>query len=385
MSENLSNQDKTNFLKRDWNDALRKVGGLAVRAAFLGFVIAMAFAVYRLGEIYGQPELYRALVAGACALGVFGHGVALTQQDSNASRMLHGIALSVWLVLSLFLASLYMFASSPQLASKLPAVMIELGAYVYALAFGIGLFTSTLSLVVPAVSNRQIFDATHPTLGAAVARFGEPLFIVLAVGVSSFHLFSFGNNVAKTDLFSTVMAMVIADLAFIVAEKKVLKELKARNETGREDRFDLVMWGLFAIAVMVYLLFVNMFSVRYTAGTLNPNDPMLKTIIDLYGVSPSLLIASGVVLALVTAFVDIRPSGTKTKSGDRFLVRVAKSLNQAAQDWGDVKAALPSRQGQKALPTPTVVMGSDGNETKPVEAEIINDTAGDGLPQEIKS
>lgn len=350
-----------------WAENIRKAAGLAVRIAFIAFCAAMAFAVYQLGLKYGQPMEYRLLVAAGCAIGVLGHGAAVTHRDTNAGRMMHGISVAVWLVLSLFLASLYMFVSSPQLAKSLPDTMIDLGAYVYALAFGIGLFTSTLALVIPSVARRPTVDPKNPTIGSAVARFGEPLFLILCIGTSSLHLFDFGMNIAKVGLFSTIASMLIADLAFIVAEKRVLHELQERNKSGKEDRFDLVMWGAFGIAVLVYLVMVNAFAVRHTAGTLDMSDPMLKTTIDLYGISPTLLILSMAVLALITAFIDIRPGEKKAKAdtGDRFLIRLAKKVDETRQDWGELRKALPSRQGQsdqEALPapTPTVVMGSSG-------------------------
>jgi protein-S-isoprenylcysteine O-methyltransferase Ste14 len=303
--------------KRDWYEMARAAGEYAVRLAFVAFVAAMAVAVLKLGETFTQPLEMRLLVAAGCAIGIFGHGVAVTatKNGTNAGRMMHGIALAVWLVLSVFLAGLYAFTSNELLASFVPEGMGNLGATVYALAFGIGLFTSTLALVVPAVAARPINDPTLPTLGSAVARFGEPLFLLLCIGASSLHLFTFGLEVAKVGLFSTVAAMVIADLAFVVAEKRVLHELRARRAAGRYDKFDLIAWGVFGLLVLVYLVLVNVYSVRHSAGTLDAGDPLLKTVIDFYGASPTLLILSMAALALITAFVDIHGQGNDLDAG----------------------------------------------------------------------
>lgn len=360
--------------KQDWSEFAREAGVYAVRAAFIAFVVAMALAVYLLGERFDQPQPMRLLVAAGCAIGIFGHGVAATatKNGTNAGRMMHGIALGTWLLLSLFLASLYALISSPDLAKFVPDGMAEIGALVYALCFGIGLFTSTLALVVPAVSARPINDAHMPTLGSAIARFGEPLFIILCIGASSLHLFTFGVDVAKVGMFSTVAAMVIADLSFIVAEKRVLHEVKARHEAGRYDKFDLVAWGVFGLLVLVYLVLVNVYSVRHTAGTLDAGDPLLRTVIDFYGASPTLLILSMAALALVTAFVDVRSGGDVIDTTGRpVLSRLAgtvKTQRQALQELRDAVAEpvsaprLPSATPQNALmnqDTAPAVMAAD--------------------------
>lgn len=374
----------SNLKKINWSDVLRKTGGLAVRAAFVGFVVAMAFAVYQLGLVYGQPELYRLLVAGACALGVYGHGVALTQQDTNASRMLHGVALAVWLVLSIFLAALYMFASSPQLASKLPAILIELGAYVYALGFGIGLFTSTLSLVVPSVARRKIDDEAHPSLGSAVSRFVGPLVLVFAIGVSSLHIFSFGMEVAKVGLMSSIAAMVIADFAFISAEKKVVSEVDSRRLTGRYDRADLVAWGFFALLVGLYLIAVNVFAIRHTAGTLTEGEPMLKLVTDLYGASPAILGLSYAALELFARMVNIEAGENVDRDGVPTLSKIARKVSTQRAAWQELKDAIGYEP--KRLPGATTM----ASETMPAPAhnetvDTDEETAGDGVPQGFKS
>jgi hypothetical protein len=320
--------------KKDKLSALRTVLSLAVHAAFIGFIVAMAFAVWKLGETYGQPMPYRYLVAGACALGVLGHGVSATREGTNVGRMMHGLALGVWLVLSVFLAGLYMVTSTPQFRDVLPAEMILIGGYVYALAFGIGLFTSVLALVVPSVAARPIEDGT--TLGGSVARFGEPVVVMLCVAASSLHLFLFGQNVAKLDLFSVLAAMLIADLAFVVAEKRTISELRARRAGGRYDKFDLVLWGLFGLGVLVYLVFVNVYSVRFTAGTLDANDPMLQRVTDFYAASPAMLI---------TALVD-KPAGAPDASNDTVTIkrptasRLADGIRAARAGRDEIGSAL---------------------------------------------
>jgi hypothetical protein len=329
--------------KRDWSEFAREAGVYAVRIAFVAFVVAMALAVYLLGERFSQPQPMRLLVAAGCAIGIFGHGVAATatKNGTNAGRMMHGIALGAWLLLSLFLASLYALISSPDLARFVPDGMAEIGALVYALCFGIGLFTSTLALVVPAVAARPITDARMPTLGSAIARFGEPLFIIQCIGASSLHLFEFGIGVAKVGMFSTVAAMVIADLSFLVAEKRVLHEVKARHAEGRYDRFDLIAWGIFGLLVLCYLVLVNVYSVRHTAGTLDAGDPLLKTVIDFYGASPALLILSMAALALVTAFVDVRAGGNVTNAEARpVLSRLAGTVRTQRAGLRELRDAV---------------------------------------------
>jgi hypothetical protein len=281
----------------------------AVLVAFVAFCVAMSYAVWKLGGFYAQPEAYRLLTAGGCALGVVGHGAAATRaQGTNAGRMMHGISLGTWLILSVFLAAVYMATSSPILSAELPPEMVSIGRWTYSLAFGIGLFTSTLALVVPSAAANPLADGSHATIGSALSKFGEPVVIILAIAASSLHLFSFGQNVARLDLFSIVAAMVIADLSFLVAEKKTISEIKARREVGRYDKFDLVMWGVFGLMVLAYLVLVNIYAVRFTSNTLNLSDPMLRSVIDFYAASPSILILCLAALSLITALVD-SPAG----------------------------------------------------------------------------
>jgi hypothetical protein len=352
----------TNYLKSHSNETkenFRHMLSHLVHVALIAFGAAMAYAVWALGDQYGQPVIYRFLVSSGCAFGVVGHGASATRQTTNASRAVHGIAFSTWLVLSLFLAALYMFVSSEQLADVLPQSMVMLGAYVYALAFGIGLLTSAVALVVPSVAERPIAG----TLGATFAKYGETLVIVLAVSASSLHLFLFGQDVAKLDLFSTITAMVIADLAFVVAEKRVVSEVKARRDTGRYDAFDLALWGAFGVAVLAYLVLVNIYSVRHTAGTLATNDPTLHMVIDFYGASPTLLLMALAVLSIITAFVDnpdgrnrSRPDGGGLKIQRPISGRVAgairdtaASVNEIRDAWRDVRPGAGRLSAPKEL------------------------------------
>jgi hypothetical protein len=339
---------------------MRNILSRAVHLAFLLFLGAMAYAVFALGETFNQPLPYRVLVAAACALGILGHGAAATRDDgsaTNAARMMHGIALGVWLVLSVFLASVYMFVSSDQLRAVLPKVMADLGAWVYALAFGVGLFTSTLALVVPSVAARPIVDAMHGSIGAAVQKYGEPLLITLAVAASSLHLWSFGMNVATPgDMFSAAAAMVIADLAFLVSEKRVVTELKARRAGGRHDTFDLMAWGIFGLAVLAYLVLVNVYSIRYSAGTLDRSDPMFLRVVDFYAASPSILVLCTAALALLTAFID-RPRGGDVIEGEArptlrkpVGVRAAGFIRGQREAWGDAAQALRGDRAQVVKP-----------------------------------
>lgn len=335
-----------------------------VHVAFAAFTAAMAHAVFALGEHYGQPLVYRLLVAGGCAAGIVGHGAAVTRPTTNASRTMHGFALGAWLVLSLFLASLYMFISSPQLAGVLPPEMVLIGAYTYSLAFGIGLLTSSIALVVPSVALKPITDAAHSTIGAVVTRYGESVVIMLAIAASSLHLFLFGQNVARLDLFSTITAMVIADLAFLVAEKRVLAEMRARRETGRYDAFDLVLWGAFGVAVLLYLVLVNIYAVRHSAGTLDMGDPMLRTVVDFYAASPTALLTALAILSIVSAFVDKsqgRPSTVEVVEGEARSIERPSALRQLADrirstrdGLAEVRAALTG-DDERAAPREAVL------------------------------
>lgn len=329
---------------------IRGVLAGAVYLAFLLFLGAMAYAVFALGETFGQPLPYRVLVAAACALGILGHGAAATRDDgsaTNTARMLHGLALGVWLVLSVFLASVYMFTASEQLRAVLPKVMADLGGWVYALAFGIGLFTSTLALVVPSVAARPIMDDAHATIGAALQKYGEPVLITLAIAASSLHLWSFGITIATpNDMFAAAAAMVIADLAFLVAEKRVVTELRARRAGGRHDAFDLFAWGAFGLLVLAYLVLVNVYSIRASAGTLDRSDPMFLRVVDFYAASPSVLVLATAGLALLTAFID-RPRGGGVIEGEARQVqrqpvgvRAAGFIRGQRESWGDFRQAL---------------------------------------------
>jgi len=349
---------------------------LSVLVAFVSFCGAMSYAVWHLGAFYAQPEPFRWLTAGGCALGVVGHGAAATRaKGTNAGRMMHGISLGTWLVLSVFLAAVYMATSSAVLSAELPPEMVSIGRWVYSLAFGIGLFTSTLALVVPSAAANPLEDGSHATIGAALSKFGEPVVIILAIAASSLHLFSFGVNVARLDLFSIVAAMVIADLAFLVAEKKTISELKARHELGRYDRFDLVMWGVFGLLVLAYLVLVNIYAVRFTSGTLNLSDPTLRTVIDFYAASPSILILCLAALALITALVD-SPAGVAQEEDDDGVTiitperkslpaRAAGYITKQREGFDELRMAIKPRQ--VAAPAMAIQMPS---QKKAVEAIV---------------
>jgi len=341
----------------------------AVPIAFVAFCGAMAYAVWHLGTFYNQPEAYRWLTAGGCALGVVGHGAAATRaRGTNAARMMHGISLGTWLVLSVFLAALYMVTSSPTMSRALPPEMVSIGEYVYALAFGLGLFTSTLALVIPSAAAHPLADGSHATIGAALSKFGEPVVIILAIAASSLHLFGFGQNVARLNMFSVIAAMVIADLSFLVAEKKTISELRSRHENGRYDKFDLLMWGMFGLLVLGYLVVVNIYAVRFTSGTLNMADSTLHTVIDFYAASPSILILCLAALALITALVD-NPAGVNAHKSEITIskpltARAAARIRAQREGWGELTSAVKGRAASAEItPLETLTMTATAPDT----------------------
>lgn len=353
----------------------------AVLVAFVAFCSAMSYAVWQLGVFYSQPEAYCWLTAGGCALGVVGHGAAATRREgTNAGRMMHGISLGTWLILSVFLAAVYMATSSKELSAELPAEMVSIGRWVYSLAFGIGLFTSTLALVVPSAAANPLEDGSHATIGAALSKFGEPVVIILAIAASSLHLFSFGQNVARLDLFSIVAAMVIADLAFLVAEKKTISEMKARREVGRYDRFDLVMWGVFGLMVLAYLVLVNIYAVRFTSNTLNMNDPTLHSVIDFYAASPSILILCLAALALITALVDAPAGQVGGDDGVTILsppakpitARLAGQISRQREGLNELRAAVGR---PKTLAAPEMAMQMTAQREAISDVEVLSPAA----------
>jgi hypothetical protein len=353
-------------------DGLRGVLSHLTHFAFVGFCAAMTFCIYALGRYYDLPEIYCVLVAGGAAFALLGHGAAVTRPTTNTSRMMHGLALGTWLVLSLFLAALYMFASSEQLAQVLPADMVFIGAVVYSLAFAIGLFTTVVALVVPSVAEKRIADGEHATLGSAVSKYGETVAIIIAIAVSSFHIYQFGEKVAKLDLFSIITATVMADLAFLAAEKRVASELKSRKAEGRYDRFDLILWGVFGLAVIFYLILVNLYTVRFSAGTLDMSDRLFQLTLDFYGASPSILLFMLAALSIITALVDTKVGGTApADNGTPFAIRTADRIRATRAGIGEIKAALrePSRP---ALPAGTAAtMASDSPLTPDQQAAIL--------------
>jgi hypothetical protein len=84
---------------------------------------------------------------------------------------------------------------------------------------------------------------------------------------------------------------------------------------------------------------VNIFSVRYSAGTLDMSDPMLRSVVDFYGASPTILILCAAALALVTAFVDIRDD----EDDDRpTLTRLADRINAEREGFRSLRNAISS-------------------------------------------
>jgi hypothetical protein len=367
--------DQSNQSHTTRTDRVRNWLSYLTHAGFILFVGSMAFAVYQLGIYYTLPEVFCYLVATACAAGLLGHGSAVTRPTTNTSRTMHGLALGAWVLISIFLAALYMFVSSELLAAYLPDAMVTAGAIVYSLAFAIGLGTSTVALVVPAVAGNKIIDDELATLGAAVSKYGENVAILIAVAVSSFHILSFGQTVAKLDVFSVFAAMIMADIAFITAEKRVVTELKARHENGRYDRFDLLLWGVFSLFVITYLVMINVYAVRATAGTLDRSDPLFLRTLDFYGASPSILLLMIAALSILTALIDFPSGRTGTPQGagiglvGRFSHWLAQNAVDVRSGYSVVKDAvlhgeLPAATtGRAALPPAGATsLGSEGNE-----------------------
>jgi len=395
-----SSAQTTTQPKRNATDFWRDKLSYLTHVGFILFCGAMAFAVYSLGQYYGQPEPYCLLVSSACIAGLIGHGSAVTRPTSNVSRTMHGVALGTWVVLSVFLASLYMFVSSELLAKYLPDALITTGAIVYSLTFAIGIATSVVALVVPSVAAKKIIGDEFKSLGAAVSKYGETVAILIAIAVSSFHILSFGSNVAKLDVFSVVAAMVMADLAFLAAEKRVVSELKSRADTGRYDRFDLIMWGLFSLFVITYLALVNVYSIRASAGTLDKSDPLFLKTLDFYGASPSILLLMIATLSIVTALIDNRV-GYQDDDQDQVRVGVigsmarwlAQNVVEARQGATVVKQSFTKElmppNASPALPapsgTPAAAMGSEGDtlpstDIKKPRGDTIEGEIGEGQP-----
>lgn len=368
----------------DGDDKGRGMLSHLTHIAFVAFCAAMTLAVYSLGVYYGLPQAYCVLVAGGCAAGLFGHGSAVTRPTTNTSRTMHGLALGTWLVLSLFLAALYMFISSDELSRFLPPDMITVGAVIYSLTFAIGLFTSVIALVVPSVAERRINDPEHQTLGSAVSKYGETVAIVIAIAVSSFHIFMFGQNVAKLDMFSVITATVMADLAFLTAEKRVVSEMRSRAATGRYDRFDLIAWGVFGLAVISYLILVNLFTVRHSAGVLNEADPLFKATLDFYGASPSILLFMLALLSLVTALVDSKV-GESSAAGTAPKVRISRPIAGRAADAirgtragiAEVKQAWRENQPAQLPAGTTLAVEHNAYSPKRSEAGVPYDATGE--------
>jgi len=349
-------------------ESLRRFLSGLVPVALLAFGGAMAFAIWMLGQYYNQPETYRWLVAAGCTLGILGHGAAVTRPTTNTSRLWHGIALGTWVVLSLFLAALYMFRSSPDLRDVVPADMVFVGGVVYALTFAIGLVTSVVALVIPSVADRPARDTQHASIGGAVSKYAETAVILFSVAVSSFHLWQFGTKLGL-DMFSTIMATVVADLAFVAAEKKVVSEVKARRESGRYDKFDLVLWGVFALVVLVYLILVNIYSVRLVSGAVDVSDGMFRLVRDFYAASPSVLLFSLAGLALVTAFVD-KPAGTgapQVVEGEARPVssRIAGKIRGARSGAREIASAWRGEEERPQLPAPAPALAKDAPDNVP--------------------
>jgi hypothetical protein len=291
------------------------------------FIIALVAALFELGRLFGQSFFVSALVAIAVPSAMITHAV-ISWTPQAATRMAHGFAFVVYLIIVVSLSTLYVLTTSSDLlrrqASDLVNELFSLGQTIYSSLFGICLVVTMVAVVV----DRAAQNTPRDDIQATMARMMPSIAIGLAIVTSAIHLFDFGARVAAVDLFSRLSATVMADVAFLAVKANISTQLRSRAKTGIYDVFDLVAWSAFGLIVAGYLVAINAAAVAAaTASDMNAfrEQPIVSALIVIYGMSPTVLLAGLATLSVLTGVVDLRSRGN---AGDKFRPQINGKQNQ---------------------------------------------------------
>jgi len=239
-------------------------------------------------------------------------------QPVPQTRLAHGFAFALHLVIAITLSAFYVLSKAPELerqVANLIGEFVVLGRTFYSALFGIAIAISLTAQIISAASRNPVSSGQQ----AAIASLATNIAIVLAIITSSIHLYQFGTDIAKLDLLSRLSATLMADISFIAIKSNIQNQLEQRQKQGEYDYFDLIAWAIFGVIVSIYLILINAFVVQYSAGV---TSDLLPVVVSLYGMSPTVLLAGLAALTVLTKVVDkrtkVNPEPKTPKSGDNF-------------------------------------------------------------------
>jgi hypothetical protein len=274
------------------------------------FLFALWTALYELGMRYNQGAGLSMIVATGMVVVLVAHGV-MACQPSPQMRLAHGSAFALHMVIAIALSAFYVLSKAPELERQVVNLIgefVTLGRTFYSALFGIAIAISLSTYIVSMASRSPVNGSQQ-----AIASLATNIAIVLAIITSSIHLYQFGAEIAKLDLLSRLSATIMADISFIAIKSNIQHQIERRQKNNRYDYFDLIVWAVFGVVVSVYLILINSFVVRYTAG-INDSGALLSLVVSLYGMSPTVLLAGLAALTVLTKVVDRE---TMPKSGAR--------------------------------------------------------------------
>lgn len=358
--------------------AARMVAWLLSMLVFLavgGFIAAAFLAIQGLGFLFKFDARYSTIVGAGCIAAILGHGGYVVRAESNAARMLHGISMLTWLLLAVFFSATYAAMSLVGITAEtaasampgmlgnafLPLEVIDTGRTLYSMVFAIGLITTMVSLIAANVMGNPLADVAHGSIGTALAHGGETVIVGLFVATSALHMLNYGLEFARVGLFAALMAMVLAELTFVVSEKRVIAEITKRGANQGYDAFDLWAWGILAAFSLVYMVLVNYLYGRLAVNGGEADGWIFQFAKDFYGVSGPVFGGLLALLSVVTAAVNVNRGGVVTVSrpaqaqiggGSPAALRMAKDEPAAALEEGAVAVSLAPKVTRRKQPTP---------------------------------
>ena len=264
------------------------------------FLFALWTALYELGMRYNQGAFLSMIVATGMVVVLIAHGI-MACQPTPQMRLAHGSAFALHMVIAIALSAFYVLSKAPELERQVVNLIgefVTLGRTFYSALFGIAIAISLSAHIVSMASRNPVSGSQQ-----AIASLATNIAIVLAIITSSIHLYQFGAEIAKLDLLSRLSATIMADISFIAIKSNIQHQVERRQKSNRYDYFDLIVWAVFGIVVSVYLILINSFVVRYTAG-INDSGALLSLVVSLYGMSPTVLLAGLAALTVLTKVVD---------------------------------------------------------------------------------
>lgn len=295
MSSNVSsNTQKIVSFIRERSDWLIMAGvGL--------FMLALWWAIFELGRQFNQGTILSLIVPTALVMCLIAHGAACSDELSRI-RLINGLAFGGHLIITVALSVFFVLQRSTvlqQTAGEFLSEFVELGRTFYSALFGLGIAISLTAIV----ASKATRVATVDSGASAIAGIATNFAVLLAIATSSIHLYNFGANIARLSVIETLSATVMADVAFLAIKANIQTQLDVRKKLGRYDFFDLVVWSIFGIAVAVYLILINAYTVAEASG-LQQDLTLRATIVRLYGMSPTVLLLGIAALTILTKTVD---------------------------------------------------------------------------------